>query len=117
MRTVKRYTVDLKKGFDQTLEIPGGGHFLFLKAQEYDDQKYRRAPIDRVIDLWYAIDTDNVPVEVELHVRATDTEVPHSVTYLGSTSFAYDVFVHVWAKDRAFEEMHIVDGKFVPKSQ
>ncbi len=115
-RTVWKYSLNVSDGIDQILEIPGGGHFLTLRRQTHDDRGMERPPGVIIIDTWWAIDTDNDPKEVQLHIRGTGDEVPPSVTYLGSIFPGPYVF-HLWNRDRVFDDMHIVDGKFVPKSQ
>jgi hypothetical protein len=117
-RTVFHKTVDLKEaGKDPVIEIPGGGHFLMLKDREYSAGGFLIDPNKPKFDTWWAVDTDNPVVEVQLHIRGTGEEVPPSVTYLGTIFPMPGLHLHVWQKDRLFEDMHIVDGKFVPKSQ
>ena len=116
-RTVWNYRVDLSNGLDPVLEIPGGGHFLTLKDPVLEDYRNYRTGISEVsFDTWWAVDTDSVPVEVQLHIRETLDEVPPSTNYLGSLFPLPGTAIHVWQKDRVFQDMHIVDGKFVPKS-
>ena len=113
-RTVYKYTLDLNLGnIDPVLTIPGGGHFLHLKEQTFDGKPSRLSRIDT----WWAVETDNVPVEVQLHIRGTGDVVPPSVNYLGTAFLSFGLVLHVWQKDQVFQDMHIVDGKFVSRSQ
>lgn len=116
-RTVWKYTIDIEEGDKFTLEIPGGGTFLYLKSRTFDSNGFLSDPNLPKIDTWWAVDTDNVPVEVELFVTGTGHEVPPSVNYLGTAFPMPAIVLHVWQKDQVFQDMHIVDGKFVPKSQ
>ena len=113
MRKVWKYTIDLDEGIDPVFIIPGGGRFLSLRDREVNPVH----PSHFKIDTWWAVDDENVPTEVQLHIRGTGLEVPPSVNYLGTAFPAPDLVLHVWEKDRVFTDMHIVDGKFVSKSQ
>lgn len=117
MRTVWKFTINLKESIDPVFSIPGGGHFLALTDRKFERYGLAVDPNTPLVDTWWALDDSDVPVEVQLHVRGTGLEVPPSVNYLGTIFPRPGVAMHVWQKDRPFEEMHIVDGKFVPKSQ
>lgn len=116
-RVVYKYSIDLRQGVDPVLEIPGGGQFLTLKLREIDDPYGVGTPSrSNIVDTWWLVDPSSVPVEVQLHIRGTGDDVPPSVNYL-DTMFAGSFVFHIFQKDRVFEDMHIVDGVFVPKSQ
>lgn len=117
-RTVWKYTFRLTSdGLDPVIEIPGGGHFLALRDRVFDETGMAIHPDVMEFDTWWAVNTENVPVEVQLHIRGTGDEVPPSVNYLGTIFPRPGMVMHIWEKDRIFEDMHIVDGKFIPRSQ
>lgn len=117
-RIVQKITVALsvENGLDPIIQLPEGAHFLTLRGQDYDEQFQLNHPNAIIFDTWWGVETDNALVDTQLHVRRTDQEVPPSVTYLGSVFPMWFEF-HVWQKDLVFQDMHIVDGKFVPRSQ
>lgn len=118
MRTVWKYKIDIKETLDPVLKIPGGGRFLFLKDKKFDDLGYAINPDDLIFETWWAVETDSEKIDVQLHIRGTGHEVPASVNYLGTIFPIYrpPLVLHVWQKDTTWEDMHIVDGKFVPKT-
>lgn len=118
-RTVWKFTIDLKKdGIDPILEIPGGGHFLFVKDQVFDQYGLMNDPQREMkIDTWWAVDTDREKVPIQLYIRGTGQEIPPSTNYLGTVFPTPVLVLHIWNRDRVFDDMHIVDGKFVSKSQ
>lgn len=117
MRTVWKYTIDLKESVNPTFSIPGGGHFLSLCDRKFDNNGMAAHPDKPLVDTWWAVDTDAPEVEVQLYVRGTGLEVPPSVNYLGTIFPLPGIVMHIWQKDRVFTDMEIVDGVFVPKSQ
>lgn len=117
MRVVRKYTFDCKSILDPEFEIPGGGQFLYARFQEFDRLGFRNDPTKVLyIDTWWAVETENDPVKVQLHARATGEEVPPSVTYRATVFPQPMLTLHIWQRDEAFVDMQIVDGKFVPKS-
>ena len=116
-KSVWKFPVNLRDtGIDPVLQIPEGGQFLTLKFQEFDDSYMMNPPGSAVFDTWWGVETDNPPVDIQLHVRGTGDPIPPSVTYLG-TIHPHPYTFHVFQKDLVFQDMHIVDGKFVPRSQ
>ncbi len=117
MKTVWKFTIDLKEGIDPVFSIPGGGTFLHLCDRQYDHDGLAVNPSRPLVDTWWAVETEAPEVQVQLYVRGTGQQVPPSVNYLGTSFHRPGIVLHIWEKDRVFEEMEIVDGKFVPKSQ
>lgn len=119
MRTVQKHSFDIKDGLDPVLQIPGGGHFLFLTMKKFDEIGNYVDPDRHLIDTWWAVETTNELVDVQLHIREDGAEVPPSCSYLGTVfpPIVPPLTFHVWNLDRNFVDMEIVDGKFVPKSQ
>lgn len=116
-RKVWKFPVNVnEQGIDPVLHIPEGAQFLTLQFQQYDDEYMSNPPGSTIFDTWWSVDTINDPMDVQLHVRGTGDEIPPSVTYLG-TIFPVPFVFHVFQKDLVFTDMHIVDGKFVPRSQ
>lgn len=101
--------VDSGRDIDPVIEVPEGGRFLCLKLRAADSGQF-------IFDTWWAVETTNPATEVQLHIRGTGDEVPPSMNYLG-TVFPGPFVFHIWQKDTVFQDMHIVDGKFVPRSQ
>ena len=110
-KVVYKYPVRLTSGMDTdpVVEVPEGAHFLCLKERIVEGGNL-------IFDTWWAVETENPPVEIQLYVRGTGDLVPPSVTYLG-TIFPGPFVFHIFQKDLVFQDMHIVDGKFVPRSQ
>ena len=110
-RKVFKYPVRVESGTDinPIIEVPEGAHFLCLRERIVEGGNF-------IFDTWWAVETDNNPVDIQLYVRGTGDEVPPSVTYLG-TIFPVPFVFHVFQKDLVFTDMHIMDGKFVPRSQ
>lgn len=118
MKTVWKYTIDLRETTDPILAIPRGAQFLHLKDQEYDRQGFQNDPYKvNLIDTWWGVNTDVELVPVQLHIRGTGEDVPSNVNYLGTFFPIPGIVMHLFQKDPEFQDLEIVDGKFVPKSQ
>lgn len=116
-REIQKFTIAVDKdGMDPIIQIPEGSHFLTLNYQEYNGVFMANHPDSVIFDMWWDLDVENANVDVQLYIRPTMGEVPVSSTYLGSF-FPHLREFHVFQKDLIFQDMHIVDGKFVPRSQ
>jgi len=116
-REIQKFTIVVdKSGMDPVIKVTEGAQFLTLNHQAYNGLSMAESEWSAIFDSWWSLDPNTAETEVQLYIRVTLDRVPPSATYLGSFFQSFKEF-HVFQKDVVFEDLHIVDGKFVPRSQ
>jgi hypothetical protein len=113
-KTIKIFTIDIKKDKDPIFKMPGVGRFLSLHGRF--DSDYTTI---MVIDTFWLVDDELPETEVQIFCTGTNGPVPDNAEYLGTAVVEKESQweAHVFREDHRFEDVTIVDGRFVPKSQ